>query len=75
MRQTMRGFFGLQSSAGGGIGLRQRIEPLRERVKIHHGAAHNQRQAAARVDFARQAHAIGHKLGGAVGFERRDNVD
>ena len=70
MGQTMRGFFGLQSGAGGGIGFGERIEPLRERMKIHHGAAHNQRQSAARVDFACQASAIGHKFGGAVGFER-----
>ena len=65
----------LQFGADGGIGFGQFVQPLRECVVIHHGAAHNQRQPAARADFAGQPHAVAHKIRRAVTFHRRDDVD
>ena len=71
----MRGFGFLQPSTDGGAGFGQIVQALRERVVIHHGAADNQRQALAGVDFAHQARAIAHKIRRAVCFNGADDVN
>ena len=71
----MRGFGFLQPSTDGGAGFGQIVQALRERVVIHHGAADNQRQALAGVDFAHQARAVAHKIRRAVCRNGADDVN
>ena len=75
MRQAVSLFFFLQPGAHGGIGFGQVVQAFGQRVEIHHRAADNQRQPAARADFLRQLHAIADKLRRAVRLRRRDDVD
>ena len=75
VQQAVLLFLLLQLAADLRIGGRQAVEAIDEGVVIHHGAAHNQRQAAARVDFAAQAQAVIQKIGHAVALRRVDDVD
>ena len=75
MRQAVAVFFFLQFGAHGGIGFGQVVQAFGQRVEIHHCAADNQRQPAARADFLRQPHAVADKLRRAVRLRRRDDVD
>ena len=73
--ETVAVFFVLQLCAHGGIGGGQLVQAAAEGAVVHHGAADNQRQAAAGVDFAGQPRAVGDKIGGAVACRRVDDVD
>ena len=75
VRQAVLLFLLLQLAADFRIGGGQAVEAVDEGVVVHHGAAHNQRQAATRADFAAQAQAVSQKIGHAVALRRVDDVD
>jgi hypothetical protein len=72
---ALRGRFIGQRGAHGGVGLGHVVQAVEQRLEVQHGAAHQQRQLAARADLIDQARGIGHELGGAVGLQRVADVD
>ncbi len=64
-----------QFGAHGRVGLGHRVESVEPGLEVQHGAAHQQRELAARIDLAHQPPGVGQELGGAVGLQRIADVD
>jgi hypothetical protein len=72
---AVRGGFGVDARAHGRIGRGHGVDAVEQRLEIQHGAAHQQRQRAARADLADEPRGIGHEGGGAVALARIEDVD
>ena len=77
MQRRPAGHGGLagQLGAHARIGFGHGVEPAGQRLEIKHGAAHQERQLAARPDLLHQAFGVGHEFGGAVGLQGIAYVD
>ncbi len=58
-----------------GVGGGHVVNAVEQRLEVQHGAAHQQRQRAARADLGHQPGGVLHKLGRAVGLQRVADVD
>ncbi|CAM2152120.1 hypothetical protein PT2222_270122 [Paraburkholderia tropica] len=72
---AVAGGLGVELRAHGGIGARQIVQTLCERLVVEHRAAHEQRHVAPRDDLARYAQRVGAKVGGGIGIGRIDDID
>ncbi|MCY1515204.1 hypothetical protein D9M68_497800 [compost metagenome] len=74
-RPAERGGFGVQARAHGGVGRGHGVDAVEQRLEVQHGAAHEQRQRAARADGVDEPRGVGDEGGGAVAVARIEDVD